>query len=183
MGGVFLPLTRYYVNTSQENLMTTIYIAWGFSCVVEAVNYKEFSSFKLTRQQTMKPDSLSSYLPFEGYQNICAIILEYKAFSKIVTLYDTYVKLKENFTQLGHHFRAALWYKNMTDCGNGHIFLGSTWSSYPPRFIGINWFSEKCCQVSQNVHVAFSWFYLFYLYSRPKIPAVWPFSWISFLYI
>ena len=48
VGGVFVPLTKksYNGNISQKSFMKTIYIAWVFINVLEAVSHKKFPSFK-----------------------------------------------------------------------------------------------------------------------------------------
>ena len=66
----------------------------------------------------------------------------------------------------------------MTDCGNKPIFLGSTWSSYPPRFIQNILFSEETPHKTYIPHIPASVYSI--CFHNPKIPAVWSFSWIFF---
>ena len=60
----------------------------------------------------------------------------------------------------------------MTDCGNNQIFLGSTWSSYPPKFIQNNLFSEETLIFYLTKHtyhiLEYSWFCLVFVFSTQK---------------
>ena len=67
-------------------------------------------------------------------------------------------------------YNAVYGTKIMTDCGNKQIFLGSTWSSYPPRFIQNNLFSEET-QIYILPHKIPAFVYSI-CFHNPKIPAV-----------
>ena len=62
------PKSRYFGNSSQENIKTTtcINVPRAYICALETVSLKVFPSFKSERQHPRIPDPLSQNLPNEG---------------------------------------------------------------------------------------------------------------------